>query len=352
MKLELISISKPSYWRNALEAAGGGDIYCDPAYISFLARRGEGEPRMLIVKHENNIGVHVFFLRPISELEIATTKEKGLYDAASPLGYAGPFLSHTDSDFVDKFFNAWLDTMPKLGVVSELVRFHPVFANHKIFLHKIDIEVIGRSILVDLTSDVEMAATPEWRKKVTAARRKQIAFENVETKSWLNKFAKFYHSYVTMIGADEYYLFDEKYFKELADSLGDRLILTRAHRHGVTAAIGMFFHYRQLMHFHLGAINPELTPSRPMDLLLWGSALLGRSLGCTCLHLGGNQDEKIGFGLRFKSAISSWHKEVAIGKIVHNVDAYIRLCRTAGLDKGIPAQAGHFPPYRSYLKSK
>jgi lipid II:glycine glycyltransferase (peptidoglycan interpeptide bridge formation enzyme) len=182
------------------------------------------------------------------------------------------------------------------------------------------------------------------RRACRKATRAGVSVSVHESPGGLAGFAALYEQTMRRVGAGDFYLFPPRYWDALASGLTRRLALFEAREGGEVAAAALCLATPPWLHYHLGASADRGRALGASHLLFYEAARWAHERGYERFHLGG------GVGGRDDSLLTFKHRfdpdggllEFAVGKVVHDADAYRRLAGGRADDAG-----GFFPAYRA-----
>jgi serine/alanine adding enzyme len=253
-------------------------------------------------------------------------------DVITPYGYGGPVGPG--------FWEPYGDWCREHGVVTTFVRFHPLYANQRDASPEVKVQPLAGTLAWRLDEDGDLLDRMHRhhrrvvRKALAAGveARAQLAPES------LDGFVALYQQTMERQEAEDFYFFPPEYWRALETSLRDHVVLFEA---GDDAKL-LCLHAPPWLHYHLGASSDAGRKLGASTLLFLEAARWAQELGYMRFHLGGGvggaRDSLYDFKLRFDPG---GEVEAAIGKAVHDEEAYRRLAGPgAGLD-------GFFPAYRN-----
>ena len=306
----------------------GGDAYYRRAYVESACVLEPGRPRLL--EHEGTV---------FAAIERGTVPQRGtvpkLNDVITPYGYGGP-AGETRSDFWPAY-DAWCR---ENEVVTTFIRFHPVFQNQVgVPIHT---EELAPTIGWRLDHDLLTEMHPKHRNVV---RKGQSAGLEVKDGTGVGGFPVLYEETMRRAGAEAFYFFPAGYWTAL-DRLGAGLACFEAFRDDEVVASALCLASPPWLHYHLGAASEAGRKLGATTFLLYEIARWAQERGYERFHLGGGvgggRDSLHEFKRRFDPGGEC---PMAIGKVVHDAEAYIRL-------GGDPADlSGFFPAYRSSVSA-
>ncbi len=175
-------------------------------------------------------------------------------------------------------------------------------------------------------------------------RKAQSAGLGTEANPGVGQFQPLYEETMERAGADQFYFFPPEYWTTL-DRLGDGLMRFDAYHDEEVVASALCLASPPWLHYHLGAASEIGRKLGATTFLLYEIARWAQERGYSRFHLGGGvgggRDSLHEFKRRFDPG---GELPMAIGKVVHDPEAYSRL-------GGNPDDlSGFFPAYRSAVK--
>jgi hypothetical protein len=323
------------------------DIYFAEEYAQVNELIENGEALFFEIKSEHG---HITLSTIKREIDIRINGEK-YYDLISPYGYGGPVIhSYTDLDKLREEFEAsFTDYCRKNNIVSEFVRFNPLFQNQEPFKDMYDVIYLRNTVGTDLKSfkdpfQEEFCATARRRvRKLT----KDDRFSCVVTRNFddVEDFIDIYRETMDRLNASDFYYFDDTYFYELKKKFGNDLLTTTVYFEGEIIAMGLYFISGDIIHDHLNGTRAEHLKHSPAYLLKYTMMNWAKANGFSTIHYGGGvsnspEDTVLKFKKRFSK---NTEFEFHIGKKIWNRKVYNELCRR----NGIFGETEFFPAYRA-----
>ncbi|CAM2938630.1 GNAT family N-acetyltransferase [Salinicoccus roseus] len=323
------------------------DIYFTEGYAQVNELIEHGEAVFIEVECEYGHITHSAIKR---EIGIEVDGEK-YYDLVTPYGYGGPIIheyTHLDR-LVEVFEKTLVEYCERHNIVSEFVRFHPVFQNQEPFRSIYDVQYLRKTVGTDLMSyddvfqsEFNATARRRVRKLIKDDRFSCLVaakFEDIED------FIEIYNDTMDRHHATDYYYFDRGYFERLKWQFGDELLTTSVFFEGKIIAMGLYFMSDDIIHDHLNGTLAEYLHHSPAYLLKYTMMNWAKANSFSLVHYGGGvSNDAEDSVLKFKKRFSS-HTEFDfhIGRKVWNQDVYDALCRK----KGIYRETDFFPAYRT-----
>ena len=323
-------------WDPLLERIGCGDAYLLRGYIESARLLERGRPVLLHLSEDGGDVVFALILREIDG-------EPGRLDAITPYGYGGPVAVGPEPP-IGRFYELYESWCRSAGVVSTFIRFHPLFANQRQAPAGVHVERLADTIAWSLDPELDLFAGlhPKHRNKVRKARAAGLEVAVHESPPSLSEFAALYDATMSRLGADEFYFFPADYWQNLADGLGERIVLVEARFGDELAAAALCFATSPWLHYHVSGTSERGREAAAANLVLFEAACWGQNQGLEQFHLGGGaggrEDTLFHFKQRF---FPDGRRQASVGKLVHDAEAYRALT-------GMPEVRldGYFPAYR------
>ena len=246
------------------------------------------------------------------------------YDYETPYGYGGPLSEkHIPLQSQVEFLNEIKDK--DKGIVSQFIRFHPLLKNHTIASNLFEIRYLHDTVYMDSTStDIIMAnMDSKNRNMIRKAIKNAVEIERREITDY-KPFISLYEETMLKDNADEYYFFNEDYFK-IQQSLHGNACFFYAIKEGTIIAGALMYYNENFMHYHLAGTRTEFRKFSPSNLLLYEAACWASKQGIKKFHLGGGitQDDNL-FGFK-KQFNKNGKLPFYIGRTIFDNNAYTSL---------------------------
>jgi hypothetical protein len=326
----------PDEWDPLLEQLGCADAYLLRGYLESARLLEPGRPTLL---HLSDRTGDVVFALIVREVE----NEPGRLDAITAYGYGGPVAVGPEPP-VERFYELYESWCRSAGIVSTFIRFHPLFANQRQAPATTHVERLADTIAWPLDSELDLFAGlhPKHRNKVRKAQAAGAEVAVQESPASLSEFAALYDETMSRLGADDFYFFPAGYWQALIDGLGDRIVLVEARFGDELAAAALCFATAPWLHYHVSGTSERGREAGAANLVLYEAACWGQRRRLEQFHLGGGaggrEDTLFHFKQRF---FPEGRREAAVGKLVHDEEAYLALSGLTELDLD-----GYFPAYR------
>ncbi|WP_245844500.1 GNAT family N-acetyltransferase [Salinicoccus kekensis] len=322
------------------------DIYFTKDYVKVNELIENGEGKFFEIKSKYGHVTHSAIKREIH----TTINGEKYYDLISPYGYGGPVIheSTNKEKLMSEFEDCFSVYCANNNIVSEFIRFHPIFQNQEDFKGIYDTMYLRQTVGTDFIK-FEDTFQNEFSRTARTKVRKRLrddrfsfhidrGFKNVEP------FIDIYNLTMERHNATQFYYFNREYFYALKDKFGDDLMTISVKFEDKIIAMGLYFLSGDVIHDHLNGTNPDYLEYSPAYLLKYASMKWGVENGYSLIHYGGGvsnaEDDPV---LHFKKRFSKHTEfEFHIGKKIWDREVYDTLCDMRGMDKN----RDFFPAYR------
>lgn len=298
--------------------------------------------------NDSNGEIHHMFIKRQIPIQI---DDNEYYDLVTPYGYGGPVITRCEkgyeSELVKNFEKEFQYFCSENNIVSEFIRFHPVFENVKYFENNYEVSHIRNTVgtnLVDYDDPFQIEFSKSCRKNVRKALSNGLTYKITEKPNDISEFKNIYYSTMKRNNASDFYYFNDEYFNKCLNLFKDNLLIVEAIYEGETIAMGFYFIYEGIIHIHLSGTLSEYLYLSPAYILRYGVTEWGKEKGYKLIHHGGGRTNDIHDSLyKFKKQFGkNTEFEFYIGKKIWNLDVYKKLCESMG----IPEKVDFFPAYR------
>ena len=330
------------------------DIYYDSNYSNaYLINNDENYQlkEITIIKPYGQL-FYPFILRTIPS--VFGEKYKSYTDIISPYGYSGPLLVNIDNDFKDTMNKEFNSVMIKFceenNVVTEFVRFHPIYKNYYDFNELYGLSAPHKTIAIDLSvSDILLDEFSSMKiRNVKSAINKGIEVIITDNSNDIMDFINLYGLTMDKNHATKEYYFPESYFYYLFNNLNDKIKLFIAKHDNINIAGAIILIGDDIIHYHLGATNPDYYAYNAISLIFLEVSKWGKSNGYKYLHLGGGMTNSKNDSLySFKSNFTkTGYFNFVTGNRIWNKNIMLELNKKADIIRGSTIEEGYFPEYR------
>ncbi|HSI68440.1 MAG TPA: GNAT family N-acetyltransferase [Planococcus sp. (in: firmicutes)] len=329
------------------------DIYLEENYGRLYEPIEKGQCE--VFRFENELGSirHMFIKR---EIPIDIDGQR-YYDLLTPYGYGGPMiLNSTEShktDLVKAFEKEFRKYCTGQNIVSEFVRFHPMLLNAPDFTSCYE-TVLRRNTTGTNLKDYEDPIVHEFskskQKSIKKALQAGVEYRITRNPACLEQFKELYYSTMKRKNADSVYFFDDTYFDNLLEYLGNHILIVEVIYDGQVIGMGLNFVYNKTIHIHLSGTIPEFHHFSSAFILRYALVRWGKENGMELIHEGGGKTGEPDDPLYlFKKQFGkNTEFEFYVGYKIWNPEVYSQLCIATRTDSYLDS----FPAYRKEVKEE
>lgn len=346
--MEVLTPDSCPLWREVLAQCPAHDFHHLPEYHAHAEAHGEGRAHLFVHREPDATIAVPLLLRPLDTVPGLGETARGLFDATSVYGYAGPIASRDDvpDSAVRAFTQALAHTLREMRVVTVFSRLHPLLEQRHLLTGLGECVLTGRTLSLDLTPPVE----EQFRKFRKGHRRglkklRELGLTVIEdtTLGHLDEFVEIYSASMRRVGAAPQYFFDRAYFASLVERLGPAMRLFVVKHGAQVVAATLHSAYNGIVHAHLGGTRDHALEWSPDKLLIDEVRLWAVARGHRVFHHGGGVGAREDNLYRFKEGFSDCVHEFFTWRWVLDPGANRALCDARGV-----AHAGdYFPAYRA-----
>lgn len=326
---EVISYRDKEKWLERLHSLPKRDVFYFHQYCTPYIEMGDGEPHLFVYwDDEGNYISYCFFKRPITGFQNGE-----VYDIITPpYGYGGPLYERADFHTIKQFRQEFADYCQREKIISEFIRFHPMYQNHELMKDTMDVFFDRETIFIDLTKTEEEIMENFHRnhkRNVKKALKNRLDFVVIEGKEALEVAEEFYEMYketMDKVKAKEYSYFSLHYIKEFLQGLNEHSLIAAIYYEGKMVAAALCIHDSGIIHYHLGCSKKEYLHLGINVYLFYRIIIWAKQYGqFQFFHLGGGhvgRDSLFQFKYKFnlQGALGFY-----IGKKIHDEDKYEQL---------------------------
>ena len=345
--LKVYGMEQKDEWDTIVKSFKQYDTYYLNGYIRAFELHGDGEPLLFYYESCNLRAINVVMKRDIEHDKnfIGKLQEGTLYDFATPYGYGGWLVEgEEDVKGLSETYNEWCQ---RNSIVSEFVRFHPLLKNHLACEDFYEVVQLGEVVHMDITSPETIwnNLTSKNRNHIKNAIKKGVKIYNGRYPEIFEIFRTIYNSTMDKDNAEQYYYFNESFYKSVLEDLPQNAQVFFAVKDDIVIAASIMLAANGYMNYHLSGSLKEYSSLAPINLLLYEAALWGCANGYKTLYLGGGVGSGEDNLLKFKKAFYKGElNRFYIGKKIFDYDAYNYLLNLRG--DNIIMNKGYFPIYR------
>lgn len=329
------------------------DIYFDSKYGRLYEKVEGGSCEIFDFNHMLGKVRHMYIKREIP----GHIDGSVYYDIVTPYGYGGPVITGSRpecrQELVREFKKAFSRHCSHQRIVSEFIRFHPLLDNARDFKKIYDVQLMRPTVGTNLLAHEDPVAeelSKTTRKNIRRALREGVKYRVIENPDNLEAFKDIYYTTMKRKNADDYYFFGDDYFDELANTLGDHLLVTEALYNGKIIGMTLTFKYNKLLHTHLSGTYEDFHHLYPVYIMQYATIRWGKERGYHLLHGGGGLTNSLNDSLYLFKKQFGKHQSFGfqVGKKVWNPEVYSKLCEAANVN----LESDFFPAYRAKVGSK
>lgn len=296
------------------------DIYYSEEYVK-LSRNQNETPMCVICEDGSNI-ILLPFLR---------STYKDFFDFETPYGYGGPITNSNDNSWIEDGLKQIIKYLSNKNYLAGFIRFHPLLNNAELCRNCFPVIDDRKTIAIDTSVSEEEIwqeqITSKNRNMIRKAEKNNLLFYRDNDFIYLEQFKDLYNSTMSRLDADDFFFFDDTYYKQFIHSFKGKGFLGCIKKDEEIISSALFMYDNLYGHYHLAGSNRQYSSLGANNLLLWKSACEMHKEGIKEFHLGGgtNGDEENSL-FKFKHSFSNNLKQFSIGKIIFNKDIYENIC--------------------------
>lgn len=343
--LSVYTLENANKWDEIVKSFSEYDTYWLSGYVKAFEIHGDGEPLLFYFESEKARGINVCMKRDIGKLPRFEGKipENTLFDFATVYGYGGWIIEGKD----ENLFSEYTTWCRENSVVSEFVRFHPMFQNQEAVKCFYDVIPLGLTVFMDTSSQETIWAnlTSKNRNMIRKAEKSGVEIKMSRDMSIYDAFRDIYNGTMDKDNADDYYYFNREFYESVCHDFKDNARIFYATLDDKIIAASIMIYANGRMNYHLSGSLREYANLAPTNLLLYKAALWGMEQGYKTLYMGGGvgsgEDSLFKFKKSFyrKDDLPRFH----IGKRIFDEEKYAMLLELSGNDKDV----SFFPQYRA-----
>ena len=321
MRCDKVSAVITNRWNEYL--AKFQDYQCDIYYSEEYVKLYESEyGKAFCAVYEDNENI---LLMPFIRKEI-----DGYYDFETAYGYGGPIANTTDGQWIDEALDALKDLFLRERYVCGFIRFHPLLNNAEICKNHFPVLFDRNTVAINTEEEPESIwqnqITSKNRNMIRKAERNDLIYSAEYDFASMDDFIKLYNATMERLNAEEFYFFDENYYKSFLEKFKGRAFLGTIRKDDELICAAIFMYSNEYGHYHLEGSNHAFSNMAANNLLLWKTADEFHKLGIKEFHLGGGYNSAPDNSLlKFKKSFSDNMKDFYIGKWIFNEEKYEEL---------------------------
>ncbi|WP_274309531.1 GNAT family N-acetyltransferase [Solibacillus daqui] len=350
--LTMITFDETEKWNTIVEKFKDFDVYYLSTYLEAFKIHGDGEPILFYYEDENITAINVVMKRDIAADVRFHNKVNPhtFYDIATPYGYGGFLIEGTITEAnLQKLNDEYNELCAKEGIVSEIVRFHPVLNNCEYVSSMYEISNLGKTITLTLASQEEIWNNLNTNKKrwIKKALKSGVQIYWGRSPELFTEFRSLYHQTMEKNNAKNYYNFNDDFFQSVLQDMPYNSLIFYAQFEKRTIAMVITTFGNGQIHHHLSASDINFQHLGPTNLLMYEIACWGNANGFKTFHLGGGVGSKADSLYEFKQGFNKNSDTIfSIGKKIFDVEKYNHLLRIRKKDENFDESEAFFPSYR------
>lgn len=343
MQVVIEIISEKFKWDKVLSEFEHIDFFHTYDFHRISEKYGEGQPVLYYYKVNRLTIAFPLLVRNINN------GFRDYNDLTSVYGYGGPLIKGDYSIYDLKLWSRAMKTLWKeRNIVTVFSRLHPLLNQKKAISELSGSVHSGSTVAIDLNIGGK-EQIGNYRKSHRYEIKKLREDKNITIKkgkkNLLEDFIEIYTSAMEVLGADEYYRFDEDYFTQMLDSKTFESLIYIAFYQDIPISASIFVFTPYIAEYYLSGSLSEFFKLSPSKLLIDEARIDSVSKGIHWLHLGGgvggSEDELFNFKKGFSPIVKDFH----VLKYVADKASYDDIIDDLKQRK-IPVKDNHFPGYR------
>lgn len=325
------------------------DIYYNEYYGKLYEDTENGKLEKFEVVSEYGKIEHIFIKRKI---EIGD--DNNWYDIVTPYGYGGPIITECKNKekLLDQFTENFTEYCANNNIVSEFIRFHPIFENALDFQNIYDVTYSRHTVgtnLKDYDDPVQAEFSKSLRKEIRKAEKNGVTVKTILGPQDLSVFKKLYEETMDRNGAEDYYYFPDSYYEYILKYLNKFVLEIQLIYEDEIIASEMYFIEGDLMHAHLLGSNQKMLDLNAGALLEATAARWGHEHGYRYIHHGGGRTSAEDDSLYTykKKYGKNTEFDFYVGKKIWNKEKYDELVSLREKELNHKIDSEYFPKYRA-----
>lgn len=307
--LKIITIDNAKNWDRIVKTFNTFDVYYLSGYVKAFQVHGDGEPILFYYSDDSIKAINVAMKNDIatdSKFNNLIPLNK-LFDIATPYGYGGFLVEgNINSNSLEKLRIEYENLCKNEGIVSELVKFHPVLNNVGYQNNLYEIKNLGKTITIDLNSreNIWNTLSSKNRNMIRKANKSNVEIKWGRDIELFKQFIPLYNSTMDKNNARNYYYFKSNFYDSIFYDLKYNSLIFYAVFEKKIIAMSIIVFAGQMMNYHLSAASIEFKHLAAVNLLLYEASCWGNENGYKTFHLGGGVGSKKDSLFEFKSAFN------------------------------------------------
>ncbi|RNM31022.1 peptidoglycan bridge formation glycyltransferase FemA/FemB family protein [Absicoccus porci] len=325
------------------------DIYYNVYYGKLYENIEHGKLETFEVNSEYGKIEHIFIKR-----EIEMNTEGKYYDIVTPYGYGGPIITECNDreKLLAQFEKNFTEYCTENNIVSEFIRFHPIFENALDFKGIYDVVYSRHTVgtnLKDYDDPVQAEFSKSLRREIRKAEKNGVTVRTILEPKDLSVFKKLYEETMDRNEADAYYYFPDSYYEYIIKYLGKSVLEIQLIYENEIIASEMYFIEGDLMHAHLLGSSQKMLDLDAGALLEATAARWGHEHGYRYIHHGGGRTSAEDDSLYTykKKYGKNTEFDFYVGKKIWDREKYDELVAKREGELNHKIDSDYFPKYRA-----
>ena len=262
------------------------DVYFEEDYIN-LYLDDESSYLDFSFNQDQNAFSNRTLKKTIQQIGKVTVKNGNLHDLETAYGYGGYRTSSQNPEFIKQAMEAYSQFCAEENIVAEFIRFLPFNLFPHQFPQYFDFLIPDRqTVIVDLT----VSKQQRWSqydantRNVLRKAEKNLTFSRADN---VAIFMEMYYETMRRNQAEEFYFFDEAYFKKIISLKNCELYEVRLGEEVICSSFVLLG--KEIAHYHLSANRTEFLKYNGNYFLLDNLFEQARTNGKKYFHLGGGR---------------------------------------------------------------
>lgn len=323
------------------------DIYYNIYYGKLYEKTEHGKIETFEVNSEYGKIEHIFIKREIEN-------QKNYYDIVTPYGYGGPIITECQDKekLLAQFKESFTEYCSENNIVSEFIRFHPIFENALDFKGIYDVVYSRHTVgtnLMDYEDPVQAEFSKSLRREIRKAEKNGVTVRTILAPTDLSAFKKLYEETMDRNKADAYYYFPNSYYKYIIEFLRKSVLEIQLIYENEIIASEIYFIEGDLMHAHLLGSSQIMLDLNAGALLEATAARWGHDHGYIYIHHGGGRTSAVDDPLYTykKKYGKNTEFDFYVGKKIWNKEMYDELVAKREGELNHKIDSDYFPKYRA-----
>jgi hypothetical protein len=286
---------------------------------------GDGLAKCFVVTNGEEVALYPFLMNAIEGYNL---KEEYV-DIQGAYGYNGTIYTSLNKDLIQEFDKAFAIYCSDKKILAEFTRFHPLMNNKEFSKSRLTVIDDRETIYLNLEEEIDELWQNQFssqiRNKIRKAIKRKYSSEVLTNPSHedIETFIRIYNENMNMVNADEYFYFNEQYFRDTFKYLNSNSYLMNIRdEDGIIVSSTILFKYGKFFHYHLSG-RTEDAISWASNFLYSESINLAKELDAEFYHFGGGRtpspDDSL---LKFKKGFSKTSSTFALGKKIYHPEIY------------------------------